>query len=45
MEGLPSYMCEVRNGVLQECPLAAFLFVVAMDSFVQLFNDTIDSLG
>ena len=30
---------------MQGCPLAAFLFVVAMDPFVQLFNAAIDSMS
>ena len=38
-------MCLVQNGVLQGCLLAALLFVIAMDPFVQLFNNAIDSMS
>ena len=39
------HMCLVRNGVLQGGPLAALLFVIAMDPFVQLFHQAVDALS
>eukprot|EP00973_Karenia_brevis_P011142 1507863-Karenia_brevis.AAC.1 len=38
------FMCTVRSGVLQGCPMASLLFVLAMDPFAQLFNSQIDAL-
>ena len=43
--GALRHFCFVKNGVLQGCPLAALLFVVAMDRFVQMFHAAIDSLS
>ena len=43
--GVLRHLCLVRNGVLQGCPLAALLFVVGMDPFVQHFHAAVDSLS
>ena len=39
--GQKEFMCQVRSGVLQGCPLAALLFVMTMEPFVLLFQKQI----
>eukprot|EP00973_Karenia_brevis_P046499 6449363-Karenia_brevis.AAC.1 len=41
--GQVRYMCQVRSGVLQGCPLAALLFVLALEPFVCMFQHTMYS--
>ena len=39
------YLCIVRCGVLQGCPLAALLFVLSLEPFVLMFKARIDDCG
>eukprot|EP00973_Karenia_brevis_P038639 5332368-Karenia_brevis.AAC.1 len=41
--GHSEFMCVVRSGVLQGCPLAALLFVLAMDPFLIIFKNAVDN--
>ena len=35
--GLSMFMCIVKSGVLLGCPLASIIFILSIESFVQLF--------
>eukprot|EP00973_Karenia_brevis_P048005 6661843-Karenia_brevis.AAC.1 len=43
-KGHVDFMCDVKSGVLQGCPLAALLFVIAIEPFCILFKAQIDDL-
>ena len=36
------FMCMINSGVIQGCPMASLLFVLAMEPFVVLFNRRIE---
>ena len=43
--GTLRYMCSVRSGVLQGCPLATELFLFAIEPFCILLNNTVGTQG
>eukprot|EP00973_Karenia_brevis_P089527 12398192-Karenia_brevis.AAC.1 len=43
-QGQVEFLCSVRSGVLQGCPLAALLFVIAAEPFALLFKMQINDL-
>ena len=40
--GMSRFLCIVKSGVLQGCPLAALLFVIAMEPFLVMFRTSIE---
>ena len=43
--GSSDFLCVVQSGVLQGCPLAALLFVLAMEPFLIMFKIVIEEAG
>eukprot|EP00973_Karenia_brevis_P019080 2616097-Karenia_brevis.AAC.1 len=43
--GCMRYMCSVRSGVLQGCPLASELFLFSIEPFCILLNNTVHNQG
>ena len=43
--GMAQFIRLVKSGVLQGCPLATLLFVIAMEQFLVMFNTAVESAG